>query len=333
MRYLLSLADRADVICIQESRGFPEGHCEIHDYLPDWRVLGTHVPDGAAGGVLFIISPASLQFYPHPRMDFVVPGRIAVLRLRAVGAVALDFINMHVVDAANLPLHAQFGRLRHHINLLHQAQTIMVGDMNLVAVGEERLHARTGELRSERGDSVGILEEHFPDFAEVAADGFSRLQYRDRELDVLLRIDRALLNSHMPDIDAVRASSRSVSSISDITVPSDQVALELVLQVPRPPRRNAIPRCIIDHPVYEALCAEVFAETDFQHDAPFTSISRAVGIFHAVAKQVKRTGNVPSGRGAQAWAAHWLTCAYTSHRRADHMGRSASSRAHRRRHV
>lgn len=259
-------------------------------------------------------SPALLHVYPHPCMDVVARGRIAVLRLRAVGAAALDIFNMHAVDAPNLPLHLQFGCVRRYIN------ASMVGDMNLVAAGEGRLHSRTGELRSERSDRVGLLEGHFSEFAEVAADRYSRRQYRDGELDVLSRIDRALMNSHTQDIDAVRASAWYVSAIVDTMVPSDHVAFELVLQVPRPARRNTIPRWVTDHPMYDALCAEVFAESDFRQGEPFQSIARATRIFHAVAKQVKRIGRAPGGKGAQAWAAHWLACAYSAHRRADFRG-------------
>lgn len=202
-----------------------------------------------------------------------------MLRLRAVGAAALDIFNMHIVDAPNLPLHVQFGRVRRYINSLQQADIVMVGDMNLLAAGEGRLHSRTGELRSERSDRVGLLEGRFSEFAEVVADGYSRRQYRDGELDVLSRIDSALMNSHTQDIDVVRASARYVSAIVDTTVPSAHVALELVLQVARPARRNTIPRWVTDHPLYDALCAEVFAESDFRQGEPFQSIARATSIF------------------------------------------------------
>lgn len=71
------------------------------------------------------------------------------------------------------------------------AHTILVGDMNLVVVGEGRLQMATGELRLERRERVGYMEKRFPEFAEIVADGFSRRQFRGGLLDVLSRIDRS----------------------------------------------------------------------------------------------------------------------------------------------
>lgn len=189
--------------------------------------------------------------------------------------------------------------------------------MNLVAAGEGRLQATTGKLRLERIDRVGLFEDQFPGFTEVAADGYSRRQYMHDRLDVLSRIDRAMWNSYTSDLDEVRASARNVFAIAGAIVPSDHVALELSQHMPRAGKRQVIRRWIIDHPMFEALCAEVFSEAEFQHDPPFIALSQAIAIFHAVARRVKRTGRPFGGRCAHAWVAHGLTVAYATYRRGE----------------
>lgn len=79
-------------------------------------------------------------------MDVVVRGRIAIWRLRAIDCTSVDVVNIHVVDSANLPLHAQFARLRRHLTPLAQAHTILMGDMNFVAAGEGRLQANIWKI-------------------------------------------------------------------------------------------------------------------------------------------------------------------------------------------
>lgn len=104
-----------------------------------------------------------------------------------------------------------------------------------------------------------------------------------------------MMNSHIADLDEVRASARHVSAIADATVPSGHVALELSLRMPRASMRQVIPRWIVDHPMFQALCAEVFSEAEFQRDPPFVAFSRAVTVFHAIARQVKRIGRPHGG--------------------------------------
>lgn len=164
------------------------------------------------------------------------------------------------------------------------------------------------------------------------ADGYSRHRYENDKLDVLSRIDRALMDSHTTDLDEVRASARYVSAIAVATVPGDHVVLELVLQLPRSSRRKTIPRWVIDHPMFEAMCAEVFSETDLQDDPPFAALSRAVSIFHVVAQQCQAdwaptTGEVladnrvrfaspPQGDNARPCSlTSWVRCAPLSMRR------------------
>lgn len=144
MRYLSLLASGADVICIQEARGSREDQAEIRDFLPGWAVMGTHMHDGLSGGSLFLLSPTIASMYPAPQLDAIVRGRIAILRLRAHACPAVDIPNLHLVDFVNLPLHVQFVRLRHALSPRASAHSILIGDMNLVAAGEGRLHVAPG---------------------------------------------------------------------------------------------------------------------------------------------------------------------------------------------
>lgn len=85
--------------------------------LLGWCVFGSHMHGGIAGGVLVLVSPALARIYTTMRMDVVVRGRIVVLRLRAEGYMAIDIVNMHLVEAVNPPLHAQFAILRLSLSL------------------------------------------------------------------------------------------------------------------------------------------------------------------------------------------------------------------------
>lgn len=106
----------------------------------------------------------------------------------------------------------------------------------------------------------------------MLADGYSRRQYRHDRSDLLSHIDRAMMNAHTADLHEVRASVLYVSAIADATVPSDPVALGLSMRMPRASRRQVIPWWIVDHPMFEALCADVFSEAEFQHDPPFAAL-------------------------------------------------------------
>lgn len=188
--------------------------------------------DGLSGGILYLMSPELARFYPAPRLDPVVLGRIGILRLRACGCPPLDVVNLHLIDTPTLPLHVQLMQLRRCLSPLAFAHTIMTGDMNLVAAGEGRLDVATGAMRPERHDRAGFMEDRFAEFAEVVADGYSRRQFRGGSLDVLSRIDRVMINSLTTDLDSVRASARYVTPLSDVTLPSDHTALGLLLSSP-----------------------------------------------------------------------------------------------------
>lgn len=204
---------------------------------------------------------------------------------------------------------------------------ILIEDMNLIAAGEGRLDAATGAIRPERHDRAGYIEERFPEFAEIVAEGFSRRQFRSGELDILSRIDRVMMNSHTADLDSVRASARHVSSVVDVTIPSDHVAVELVLSLPARGSRRTIPRWIIDHPLFSALCDEIIPDLELDLQRPFDAIARTVAEFHKVAQQVRHTGRPVSSCRAHAWLAHWLLAARSAHQRGDEKGvRSALAR-------
>lgn len=316
MRYLVSIATGADIVCVQEARGSQQDQHQIQDFLPGWTVLGTHMHDGASGGLLFLLSPAMAHHYPAPHVD-VVRGRIAILRLRARDCTPIDIANLHLIDSINLPLHIQLAKLRRSFSPLAHAHTILVGDMNLVAAGEGRLQATTGELRPERRDRVGYMEERFPEVAEVVADGYNRRQLRNGMLDVSSRIDHVMINSHTVDIESVKASARYVSPVVAAALPSDHTALALSFTLFRSGSRRVIPRWIIDHPMFAALCDEVVPEIDILQDRPFENITRTVDVFHKIADKVRRAGRPTSGRSAHAWIAHWLTVARTAHGRGD----------------
>lgn len=110
--------------------------------------------------------------------------------------------------------------------------TVMIGDMNLVAAGEGRLQLRTGSVRPGRDNGTACLEESFPDYAEIIADGYSRRQYRDGDLDVVSRIDRVQSNAHTSDLLSLRSSARYMTPIGDLGLPSDHSALEIRLSPP-----------------------------------------------------------------------------------------------------
>lgn len=218
-----------------------------------------------------------------------------------------------------MPLHIQLNRLRQSFSPLTHAQTILMGDMNLVAAAGRHLHAATGELRPKHRDWVGYMEERFPEFAELVPGGYCRRQFRNGVLDILSRIDRVMMNTHTHthDLESVWASARYVSPITDAALPGDHTALEVSLALPRQGSRRVIPRWVIDHPMYAALCDEVMPEMGVSPDRPFESNARTVEVFHRISEQVRQAGRPTSGRNAHAWHAHWLMVARSAYDRCD----------------
>lgn len=119
----------------------------------------------------------------------------------------------------------------------------------------------TGELRPEHSDRVGFLEERCPEFAEVVVDGHSRCQYRNDRLDMPSRIDRAVMNSHMVDLESVRAKTRYVFVAIAATVPSEHSLRDFfrahirLMEQPSATPSNRHPIAVSQGPPPTPLCA------------------------------------------------------------------------------
>lgn len=190
----------AHVLALQETRGCQEDLAEFIDLLPGWTALGSFLPGCASGGVVFLLAPALLARYTAHSILTIVPGRIALLRLRGEGMVPLDIANLHLVSTGRLPVATQVRRLAGALAPLCDAVTIVIGDTNVCSPGEGRLDLITGRVAVDTSPLVDMLGDTLESFHEIMAQGFSRVQLRDGRPQLLSRASTGCSQTPTPKL-------------------------------------------------------------------------------------------------------------------------------------
>lgn len=115
------LAGGAHSVLIQERRGTASDLIQLHDILPGWVMLGSFSAQGTSGGVLLFISPLVASQYPERIFMDIVPGRVALARLRAPRSPPIDVANVHSYASLGRTRLQQISRLRRALSPLSGA--------------------------------------------------------------------------------------------------------------------------------------------------------------------------------------------------------------------
>lgn len=164
----------------------------------------------------------------------------------------------------------------------------------VMTVGGVRSRAiqRVAELIRELRDDA-VREISVP-----TADGSSRQQFRDGEVDLLARLDHAYVNTV-----GGQCQARYTEPMGAMRATSDHSP-----NAPPLPGRSGAPSplapWVAPHPAYAAV----------QTDSGIALLTQAM---HDAAASVKRAAAVPSGRNASAGKVHWALCALSAYQKAD----------------
>lgn len=153
----MRLARDSHVVALQETRGSARDLSEFVDFLPGWSTYGSFTAKGNAGGVVFLLALAIVALHTSILTEVLVPGRIAVLRMRGPEAPPLDIYNLHLVPNGLHSVSSQLHLLSASFSPLRTAITIAIGDVNVCAPGEGRLDLHTGRLSIGNSSLVDLL--------------------------------------------------------------------------------------------------------------------------------------------------------------------------------
>lgn len=259
MNRVVSLANRSDVVCLQETRGRSADLLELSHFLPMYSFSGSFSTTGTSAGVAFLVGAAFASKYPDGDMVEVVRGRIAILRCRGPNAPPVDIVNVHLVDAPRLPPAAQLARLAGRLQSFDNCTTFMLGDFNFLTPGDGRLDLTTGAHTYDDSPVARAFHDLFPTYAELRAEGYSRRQFRDGHLQLLSRLDKAYTNMPTQDIMACHPSCAYTKSLADPHLESDHAPMALTFSRPRSKGPFRVPRWVPDHPAYQAFADEYLA--------------------------------------------------------------------------
>lgn len=319
MEFVVLLSRGAHILALQETRGTSCDFTEFVDFLPGWATYGSFVRGGAAGRVVFLVSPALQALYSDFSVMTIVPGRIATLRLRGGTSAPLDVINVHLVQNERTPPRRQMRMLQESITPLREAVSLVIGDFNVSAPGECRLDMRTGRLHVDTSPLVDALGDALADMHEVVAQGYSRVQCRDGRPQLLSRLDRLFTNSPTSSLVGGCAFAHYHVGVLDRALPSDHAPLEGRFLPPRTAGRFRVPRWALQHPLYAERLSEA-ADAILTADLePAEALRQLSHVARAVVVEIRRC-RIPVGSRAFAWQAHWLSAARSCWGRRDKEG-------------
>lgn len=242
MKFVVRLARDSHVVVLQETRGSSRDLSEFVDFLPGWSTYGSFTAEGNAGGVVFLVAPASVALYTSIVTEVVIPGRIAVLRMRGPEAPPLDIYNFHLVPNGLHSVPSQLHLLSASFSPLRAAITIVIVDVNVYAPGEGRLDLHTGRLSIDNSPLVDLVGDTFEHFHEIVAQGYFRVQLRGGKPQLLSRIDRVFMKSPVQSLLGGRCFAQYCVAALDRALPSDHAPLEVRFLPPRTGGRFKVPR-------------------------------------------------------------------------------------------
>lgn len=319
MDFVVRLAQGAHIIALQETRGTERDLSEFVDVLPGWAAYGSFIAEGASGGVVFLVSLAVASLYVDRWVSVVVQGRITILRMRGDGVPPLDIVNLHLVPTGSQNIATQLRRLSAHVAPLRDAVTVAVGDANICAPGEGRLDLVIGHLAVDTSSLVNLMGKAMADFDEIVAQGFSRVQRRGGQPQLLSRIDRVFTNSPIQGLMGGRCFAQYVVGVLDRALPSDHAPLEVRFLPPRSDERFRVPKWALRHPLYAERLAEASEAIHRAGLHPLEALRQIAHVARAAVAEVRRS-RISAGPRAFAWQAHWLAAARSCWGRGDAAG-------------
>lgn len=251
-----------------------------------WPTLANRLPNSASSVKTWtcVVPAAKVRSIT---LDEVVRGRIVVLSLRgAAGAPPLDVANVHLVSDGRTTSTMALQLLRGALRERREASTVLLGDFNFLSPAEGRYEVRTGRTRYATSVEATMFADLFGDFTEAIADGFSRQQFRDGEVDLLSRLDHAYINGDAEELIGGRCQARYTEPMGSVRAASDHSPLEVRFLPPRQWRR-VIPPWVARHPAFSEAVTEAVAFA-LAHSAadPYAGIAHLTRVMHEAARAI-----------------------------------------------
>lgn len=282
MRRIVSLSHRSDVMCLQETRGFPCDANEFGDFLPGWRWWTSCSVDGVSGGVATLVSPRVQAMFDDFVYEEVVRARVSILRCRRLRGEMyedeLAIANVHLVPMLAATPAAQLRRLLLRMprgsELGHRQEGVgvILGDFNVVDPEEGRLNARTGNVVYDNCPLAAAMPHELAQWAEVIGPGYSRRQLREGLLDTVSRIDRVFTNCSAADLRACRVHDSYAEDVFLPVMTSDHAPLCFRVQVVGAKGKHIVPQWVCRHPEFAVRLTRRGAAVDWSAFAPFEEL-------------------------------------------------------------
>ena len=168
---IVGLAQRHDVIMLQEVHGCNEDIAELQCRLPRHLIFGSFCENRNAGGVLVILKPSLVSRYSFVERSVICRGRALVVTLRGAGKHPLAICCLHVVPEWSVPVKISFiDQVRAATPEVGEACLILGGDLNFTAAGEGRMEVDSGRVALFDEGVSSHFDDDFWQLTEVACD-------------------------------------------------------------------------------------------------------------------------------------------------------------------
>lgn len=194
---------------------------------------------------------------------------------------------------------------------------VLASDLNCCAPGEGRYDLADVRIHLDLSAESEAFGERLPDFHEVAAAGYTRIQTRDGVPPLPSRIDTTLVNAPVQEFVGGGVRARYTSSVLDRHLPSGDAPLELVLYVSPAKRWPTIPRWGPAYLVFKELMVEASSALLSSALGPYEALAENGRAAFAILPEVRRSCT-PPGFSAFVCEAHWLCEARSAWGASDH---------------
>ena len=229
LKYLKRLLDNNNIICLQEVHGRDEFFQAIQVLALRFRLFGTLLPDNENAGRSAIC--IHRDFLPEEAIT--CQGRDHLVNIRSERH-NLVIANVHFEPELTLRQLRCRLRLHHpHWRAYPCGVGIILGDFNICDPEEGRFNFGNQSVTEGDPGKTAVFHSFFPHVLEIALSDYTR---RDISalgvIRALSRIDRIFINLPMAEARDFHCSSHVVENLGKKTIPSDHVAVRLVIQKP-----------------------------------------------------------------------------------------------------
>ena len=194
--YVKRLADKNDVVCLQETRGkeeFVQALQELHSHL---RMFGKFIPDNVnAGGSAILIHKGLLPDHAVIAHETTQQERDHVIRIRTDESAPV-ITNVHLEPGVSMRnLRERLRRIAVHWPRHPEGFGFIIGDFNKCEPEGRRFNVMNQTFSEGNAVRTAVFRSFFPHAPEIAQPIVARKDASaDRTLRTSSSIDRALIN-------------------------------------------------------------------------------------------------------------------------------------------